>query len=86
MIPEKNEKQIEELKLLEPKVTAEVEEEQKALDKVMKSMGEETKDLTEKKDKLQNELVGLRENLGSHQAKVSRSTPCISIAVKFRIE
>lgn len=69
-LPEKNTKEIEELKTLEPKLLKEQEAEQKKVEEVMATIATEAKSLTEKKDKLQNQLVGLTEASAEQKSKV----------------
>ncbi|KAK3932165.1 Structural maintenance of chromosomes protein 4 [Frankliniella fusca] len=72
-LPEKNEKEIEELKTLEPKLVKQQEEEQKEVEAVMATIAVEAKSLTEKKDKLQNRLVGLTEASDEQRSKLDIS-------------
>lgn len=69
-LPEKNTKEIEELKSLEPKLIKEQENEQKGVEAVMATIAAEAKSLTEKKDKLQNELVVLTGTTDEYKSKV----------------
>lgn len=75
-LPEKNTKEIEELKTLEPKLIKEQEAEQKQVEAVMATIASEAKALTEKKDKLQNQLVGLNEVTAEQKSKVSDLDAC----------
>lgn len=72
-LPEKNEKEIEELKGLEPKLIKQQEKEQKEVEAVMATIAVEAKSLTEKKDKLQNQLVGLTEASDEQRSKLDIS-------------
>lgn len=69
-LPAKNTKEIEELKTLEPKLIKSQEKEQKQVEAVMATIATEAKSLTDKKDKLQNQLVGLTEATAEQKSKV----------------
>ncbi|KAJ1525072.1 hypothetical protein ONE63_009916 [Megalurothrips usitatus] len=82
LLPEKNEKEIEELKALEPKLTKQQEKEKKEVEAVMATIAVEAKSLTEKKDKLQNQLVGLTEATAEQKSKLNISKKELDLYLK----
>lgn len=82
-VPEKNKKEIEELKVVLEKLNSQRSKEQEAVTQVLASLKEETGELQENKDKLQTQLSELKTVVDQARSKVNCSQFYLNIFKKY---
>lgn len=70
-MPEKNEREIVELTAREEKLSKDLEKEKAGMEKAMAGLKAETQELQDSKDKLQTQLIGLKETVDETKSVVS---------------
>jgi structural maintenance of chromosome 4 len=73
-VPEKNEREIAELTAREEKLGKDLEKEKAGIERAMAGLKGETQELQDSKDKLQTQLIGLKEAVNKTKSVVSFSS------------